>query len=152
MKEFYKVGIHKSFWILIIFGALFSTAPAFACSCKAQSFELAYESSAQIYLAEVTESRVDSAGRLGNFLMEESTTKFQVIKKWKGDKDSFEVTSKLGPPGTCEKSFGFKTGEQYYFFLSGDETSYPLSYSLNMCNLVFRSDRNSPYIKGLLSK
>lgn len=152
MKNFYKVDIQKSFWILIVFGSFFSVAPAFACSCQAQGFETAYETSAQIYLAEVTESQVYSAGSLGNFAREESTTKFQVTKKWKGDKDSFEVTSKSGPPGTCEKSFGFKTGEQYYFFLSGDETSYPLSYSLNMCSLVFRSDRNSPYIKGLLSK
>lgn len=148
MKNFYEVDIHKCFWVLITLGSFFSATQAFACSCQVQGFELAYESSAQIYLAEVTESRVDSAGVIGNLPMEESTTKFQVTKKWKGDKDSFEVTSKSGPPGTCGQSFGFEVGEQYYFFLSDDETIQPL----NMCSLVFRSDRNSPYIKGLLRK
>lgn len=140
--------MYKRIGFLFVFSFGFFSHSVFACSCQVRSFESAYEMSAQIYLAEVIKTNIESAVATGDLPIERGTTQFRVVKKWKGDKESLEIISKSGLPGTCEKLFDFQAGEQYYFFLSGDEDQHFLS----MCSLVFRSDRNSPFIQGLLRK
>ncbi len=134
-------------FLFVLMGLFFTSRPVFACSCKVQDFETAYQNSPQIYLAVVKKVHTMPSSKPQSLIKQRDVAVFEVVKKWKGGNQLVEVSYRLGYPGTCDRQSSFTEGESYYVFFSNHEDRQTVS----MCSLIFRVDQvSSPYVKDLL--